>query len=444
MRNLFIAVELIDKQVRAILAERINGKIKVHGVENEELSVSAVDDNGVLINHSIFSSALSSIVKKMENRAVTLFDNNQVKKKKIFLALSCFPCTTFEETHTFSLNINQTINEELIDALLNSIPPIEIPNKVVKRIEDISYTIDGVEYFDVQNRKGTTLDVKSLMLSYPKDMDVNLDKTMERCSFDVESHFSPIVESRVYQYPLIDDNANAFVAIHNSKSYVVVYNKSKLIHCSVIPFGWNDVFNDLKYFMLNDDKVKQSENSSIINQISCNSLISNVLKAQKHEILKVGREFSFEVQKLYDVIFARINEILSFVNNELEQVKSNIDKDITIGIVSNIFQDDICDYSTNFFGTSCYSLQINKSLLESIDNFSDNMATLIGWSMEVDKSSFEVIEKEKEDKTKEEEEPFESAKKETKKKSGFLGSLKGKISNIEQTLFTGNNDENND
>ena len=47
MRNLFIAVELIDKQVRAILAERINGKIKVHGVENEDFSVSVVDDNGV-------------------------------------------------------------------------------------------------------------------------------------------------------------------------------------------------------------------------------------------------------------------------------------------------------------------------------------------------------------------------------------------------------------
>lgn len=444
MRNLFIAVELIDKQVRAILAERINGKIKVHGVENEELSVSAVDDNGVLINHSIFSSALSSIVKKMENRAVNLLDNNQVKTKKIILALSCFPCTTFEETHSFSLNINQTINKELIEALIKSIPAIDTPNKVVKRIADISYTIDGVEYFDIQNQKGTTLDVKSLMLSYPKDMDVNLDKTMERCSFDVESLFSPIVESRVYQYPHIDDNANAFVAIHNSKSFVVVYNKSKLIHCSVIPFGWNDVFNDLKYFMLNDDKVKQSENSYIINQVHYNSLISTIFNAQKNVILKVGQVFSFEVQKLYDVIFARIEEILSFVNNELEKVKSNIDKDITIGIVSNIFQDDICDYSTNFFGTSCYSLQINKSLLESIDNFSDNMATLIGLSLEMNQSSFEVIEKEKEDKTGEEEKPFESPKKETKKKSGFLGSLKGKISNIEQTLFTGNNDENND
>lgn len=443
MRNLFIAVELIDKQVRAILAERINGKIKVHGVENEEMSVSPVDDNGVLINHSIFSSALFSIVKKMENRAVTLFDNNQVKTKKIILALSCFPCTTFEETHSFSVNINQTINEELIEALLNSISPIEIPNKVVKRIEDISYTIDGVEYFDVQNRKGTTLDIKSLMLSYSEDMDVNLKKTMERCSFDVEFHFSPIFESRVYQYPLIDDNANAFVAIHNSKTFVVVYNKSKLIHCSVIPFGWNDVFNDLKYFMLNDDKVKQSENSSIINQISCNSLISSVLKAQKHEILKVGREFSFEVQKLYDVIVARINEILSFVNNELEQVKGNIDNNITIGIVSNLFQDYICEYATNFFGTPCHSLRIDESLLESKDNFTYDMATLIGLSLEMNQSSFEVIEKEKEDKT-DEEEPFESPKKEKKKRSGFLGSLKGTFSNIEQTLFTGNNDENND
>lgn len=443
MRNLFIAVELIDKQVRAILAERINGKIKVHGVENEEMSVSPVDDNGVLINHSIFSSALFSIVKKMENRAVTLFDNNQVKTKKIILALSCFPCTTFEETHSFSVNINQTINEELIEALLNSISPIEIPNKVVKRIEDISYTIDGVEYFDVQNRKGTTLDIKSLMLSYSEDMDVNLKKTMERCSFDVEFHFSPIFESRVYQYPLIDDNANAFVAIHNSKTFVVVYNKSKLIHCSVIPFGWNDVFNDLKYFMLNDDKVKQSENSSIINQISCNSLISSVLKAQKHEILKVGREFSFEVQKLYDVIVARINEILSFVNNELEQVKGNIDNNITIGIVSNLFQDYICEYATNFFGTPCHSLRIDESLLESMDNFTGDMATLIGLSLEMNQSSFEVIEKEKEDKT-DEEEPFESPKKEKKKRSGFLGSLKGTFSNIEQTLFTGNNDENND
>lgn len=443
MRNLFIAVELIDKQVRAILAERINGKIKVHGVENEEMSVSPVDDNGVLINHSIFSSALFSIVKKMENRAVTLFDNNQVKTKKIFLAISCFPCTTFEETHSFSVNINQTINKELIEALIKSIPTVDTPNKVVKRIEDISYTIDGVEYFDVQNRKGTTLDVKSLMLSYSKDMDVNLDKTMERCSFDVEFHFSPIVESCVYQYPHIDDNANAFVAIHNSKSFVVVYNKSKLIHCSVIPFGWNDVFNDLKYFMLNDDKVKQSENSSIINQISCNSLISSVLKAQKHEILKVGREFSFEVQKLYDVIVARINEILSFVNNELEQVKGNIDNNITIGIVSNLFQDYICEYATNFFGTPCHSLRIDESLLESMDNFTYDMATLIGLSLEMNQSSFEVIEKEKEDKT-DEEEPFESPKKEKKKRSGFLGSLKGTFSNIEQTLFTGNNDENND
>ena len=44
MRNLFIAVELIDKQVRAILAERINGKIKVHGVDNRNVFVT--DDSG--------------------------------------------------------------------------------------------------------------------------------------------------------------------------------------------------------------------------------------------------------------------------------------------------------------------------------------------------------------------------------------------------------------
>ena len=119
MRNLFIAVELIDKQVRAILAERINGKIKVHGVENEDFSVSVVDDNGVLINHTILSSSLSSIVKKMENRAVNLLDNNQVKTKKIILALSCFPCTTFEETHTFSLNIVNQIHIVTLKVFLN-------------------------------------------------------------------------------------------------------------------------------------------------------------------------------------------------------------------------------------------------------------------------------------------------------------------------------------
>ena len=87
---------------------------------------------------------------------------------------------------------------------------------------------------------------------------------------------------------------------------------------------------------------------------------------------------------------------------------------------------------------------VDESLLESMDNFTYDMATLIGLSLEVDQSSFEVIEKEKEDKTKEEEKPFESPKKEKKKRSGFFGSLKGTFSNIEQTLFTGNNDENND
>ena len=87
---------------------------------------------------------------------------------------------------------------------------------------------------------------------------------------------------------------------------------------------------------------------------------------------------------------------------------------------------------------------VDESLLESMDNFTYDMATLIGLSLEVDQSSFEVIEKEKEDKTGEEEKPFESPKKETKKRGGIFGSLKGRLSNIEQTLFTGNNDENND
>ena len=132
-----------------------------------------------------------------------------------------------------------------------------------------------------------------------------------------------------------------------------------------------------------------------------NFLYDNMSSYQKEIFNNMKSDIEFlKNYTLSDLIFdfdSRFIESILSLELDLylnECKKSNIDNNITIGIVSNLFQDYICEYATNFFGTPCHSLRIDESLLESMDNFTYDMATLIGLSLEVDQSSFEVIEKE--------------------------------------------------
>ena len=67
MKNIFVVAELLDKSVRAILAERVDGKVVVYGSEEESFSdKSVLDENGVLENFTKVNNALLSISRKME------------------------------------------------------------------------------------------------------------------------------------------------------------------------------------------------------------------------------------------------------------------------------------------------------------------------------------------------------------------------------------------
>ena len=62
MKNIFVVAALLDKSVRAILAERVDGKVVVYGSEEESFSdKSVLDENGVLENFTKVNNALLSI-----------------------------------------------------------------------------------------------------------------------------------------------------------------------------------------------------------------------------------------------------------------------------------------------------------------------------------------------------------------------------------------------
>ncbi len=436
MKNIFVVAELLDKSVRAILAERVDGKVVVYGSEEESFSdKSVLDENGVLENFTKVNNALLSISRKMENRAVNFFDNKQVNLTRVDLAVSCFPCNTFVSSNTFPLNPTSTINKGLIDVLKQSNQSTDFSNEDIEvKCLNESYVLDGVELDDIQNRHGNSLTINNLSIRYPKKLAENLRKCSERCTFSLDFYFSPIMESYAYINKQQMQEGIALVSIHSNYSSVVIYKKSKLQHLAVIPFGWNDVNNDLKFFLVQNGT---DELKSKVDKINFNDLINKALHSDKNVNLKIS-ECSLEVKKIYDVIKYRLKEIFSFANQEVLKFQDNDETELSIAILTEKEQQDVLNIAHDVFGSDkCFVPTVLSDLCLGGASLPLNYASLLGLaSIAEDKSAFKVVET-----ADTEEKPFEapkppSPKKETGKLWKFGGFIEG--------LITGDNNENNE
>lgn len=436
MKNLFVVAELLDKCVRAILAERVDGKFVVYGSEEEPFSDKTVfDENGVLENFSKVNSVLLSISRKMENRAVNYYDNQKVNLTCIDLAVSCFPCNTFVSSNSCPLNPSLTINKDLIDALKQSNQQADYSNEDIEvQCLNESYVLDGVELDDIQNRHGNSLTINNLSIRYPKKLAENLRKCGERCTFSLNFNFSPIMESYAYISKQQMEKGIALVSLHSNYSSVAIYNKSKLQHLAVIPFGWNDVYNDLKFFFVQNGT---EELKSKVDKINYKDLIDKTLHSDKNVNIKIG-ECLLDVKKIQDVIKYRLKEILSFANQEVLKFQENAEKEFSIAILTEIEQQDVLNIAHVVFGSDkCSVPTVLSDLCSGGAGLPLNYAPLLGLASIVDdKSAFEVVET-----VDTEEKPFEAPKKTSPKKE--KGTFR-KIGGFVEGLFSGDNNENNE
>lgn len=435
MKNLFVVAELLDKCVRAILAERVDGKVIVYGSEEEPFSDKSVfDENGVLENFSKVNSVLQSISRKMENRAVNYYDNQKVNLTCIDLAVSCFPCNTFVSSNSCPLNPSLTINKDLIDALKQSNQQADYSNEDIEvQCLNESYVLDGVELDDIQNRHGNSLTINNLSIRYPKKLAENLRKCSERCTFSLNFNFSPIMESYAYISKPQMEKGIALVSLHSNYSSIVIYNKSKLQHLAVIPFGWNDVYNDLKFFFVQNGT---EELKSKVDKINYKDLIDKTLHSDKNVIIKIC-ECPLDIKKIQDVIKYRLKEILSFANQEVLKFQENAEKEFSIAILTEIEQQDVLNIAHDVFGSDkCSVPTVLSDLCSGGAGLPLNYAPLLGLASIVDdKSAFEVETAEMEEK------PFEAHKKTSPKKE--MGKF-WKFGGFVEGLFSGDNNENNE
>lgn len=432
MKNLFVVAELLYNKITAILVEKIEGKIIVHGLEEEELEDNVFDVDGVLNNYSIVSAKLCQIAQKMENRAVKLFDNKPVRLTHIDLSFSCFPLCAYEDSASFNLNYNQTIDRNLIEAYKRSYNLENTEDKVVSWFNDLEYYVDGVECADPNGEQGNVLNINYLALSCSKLMFDNFEKAKDRFSFDVDFSISPVLEPSVFLINEVD-SAFAIVAIKRNYSYVEIYNKSKMRHLSVIPFGWNDVFNDLKHVLTSKENGTPLKESTLTDSFFY-SLVSNIFSADKKSAIKIGAVMKFEAQKLYDIVASRFNEIFTLAKYQIDKVSETFDGAVSIGIISDIEKSGVCSLAKEFFKTDCIVLAMRNDFFESDNSLPSDPSTLLGLAMRVGTPSFEVVE---DDEKKIDETPY--VKKPEKGKKSIFNSLR-KF----EGLFAGENGENNE
>lgn len=174
------------------------------------------------------------------------------------------------------------------------------------------FNIDGkVFYQNVTGWKASTLEVNiTVLIGKSSEMD-KYRKVIRDCGLEVEGFLVNIISGR--KIFLNEKNSlghKVLVDIGAGTSEVAIFNNGILKYISSIPLGGDNITKDLS--ICGDLPLGEAENLKKIYSFSYESL------KNQEEVVKVG-SVDISTKLFYEVIKARIEEILHYVNLELKK-----------------------------------------------------------------------------------------------------------------------------
>lgn len=197
---------------------------------------------------------------------------------------------------------------------------VDMPNKEILKVVPEYFTVDLEEW--VKNPVWMTAR-KIEVLAHIFTMNSNILNNMKKAIMDVWIEILDIYPNLLTapEWVLTKRQKELWVVLVDiwaATTWVSVYEEWSLIHCHVIPFGWDNVTNDIALWTRVSidlaEKLKKEYSTLSSSEVKVESKEINLNKLSETEDSWVDLEY------LSQISTARYEEILEFVNNELKSI----------------------------------------------------------------------------------------------------------------------------
>lgn len=353
MRNIYTGIDIGSDNIKIVVAELIKDKFYVLA----STSVKSVGvKRGLVVDEEMATNSLRLAINEIEktlgvriNKAIVAVPSNSRNLSIVDGTINIY---------------NDVINGNDIVTLLqeSTIDKIDSNDELVSLIP-IMFCIDNDKFtIDPKGVKASSLSVKALMATAPKEQILNILKIFSNVSVEViDFTFSCIGDYYEVKNKDCDSVLGAIINIGYSKTNVSIFNKGIIIKDSIINLGSKNIDKDISYIYgvdLNSAKELKEKFSlssrryADINEVLEFSLndnekltinqyeITEIVEARIVELLKLAKKEINNLTKRkisYIIVTGGITELMgfSYVVENILGINASTFNDTTIGIRNN-------------------------------------------------------------------------------------------------------------
>ncbi len=309
------AIDLGSSKIVGVLAKRTSGK-GIEIVAEHMVNSGNCIKRGAIYNFSEATALVKQVIASLE-----LKSGENLKRINVNISGQSLRSRLNDEIE-IHLENNESVSEEDIKSIEE-----EIKEQVVADYEVIyntkpSFFVDGNQVANPVGVVGLLLQAEYLqMIARP-----SLKKNIIKCFPEEEIEVSYLIGPMVSAETLISENEKkigvAVVDFGAGSTSLCIYKNSELVHLAVIPFGGNNITNDLCALNIRNDEAE-----SLKRRIGCISVTSE----QNSNTIKSYNGSLISEAEISLIIEARQIEIWANVWRQIQDLA--MEKELAAGIV---------------------------------------------------------------------------------------------------------------
>ncbi len=312
MRHIYSCIDIGSNSIKIVVCELYRGRYNL-------LASSTVKSRGIkkgLINDVLEAK---TCIKQAFNEIEAMLG---FKLNKVIAIIPSY----FSEFNIIKGEISITnedrivTGEDVIKVLQAAMKGQYDVTKEMVTIIPVDFTLDSEVTKEPLHKKSTSLKARAVLVTTPKKNIYSVVNLLNSIGVDVvDISLGCIGDINTFRDENVDKCISAVVNIGAEKTEVSLYNKGIVVKHGIVNMGSKNVDNDISY-MYNVDLNVANDLKEHFAQAMRTSASLNELKDVKN---KEGQPIQINQYELSEVVIARLDEILSLANQELNRLTSH-------------------------------------------------------------------------------------------------------------------------
>lgn len=212
------------------------------------------------------------------------------------------------------------ITADDVARVINAAQAISLPsNREILHVLPQNFIVDGQEYIhDPVGMTGVRLEVETHIIEGSAPFIKNITKVVNQAGIHVEDFvFAPLAAARCVLEKRQKELGVVVVDLGAGTTSLAAYEENSLLHTAVLPLGSSHITNDIAIGLRTSIDIAESI------KVQSGTALADTIKASEMLTIETeggeGHE-SVSKQEVANIISARLEEILSFVDKELKKI----------------------------------------------------------------------------------------------------------------------------